>query len=823
MECKTPQRRGRRGFRRGAQRICSATFARTSASSALNKELGLRLCRAVCLLVWVALFTVCHATAMAAGAPVRGGGVSAEYRSLVEADWAAQEKRLGRAPEQPAAIRAALLRAGQLLADLRTLPGAPDLKHDAEVLAQLGGEVAAVAARDEPARLALYRRVRWAARDLTLKNPLVAGKPLVFMKRQRFICQMLHEYLGYFYDYGDVAGGGVFVLEEPGRSLKTRDLIAGRLPLGNYATLGLSYDGRTVYFAFAERAPKKPDFYSADRRSFHLYALSADGRKLRQLTGGIEDDFDPCPLPDGGLAFMSSRRGGFGRCHNPWEPLPTYTLHRVNADGSGIRTLSWHETNEWHPFVLNDGRLAYTRWDYVDRSAANFHGIWITNPDGSNPVSLFGNYTMRINACYQPRAIPGSSRVLFVAGAHHADVGGSLVIVDPNRVKLDPKTGEDDFSSLEVLTPEVCFAEANGWPKSWFHSPWPLSENYFLVAFSHDPLPGMSSGEKRDTRTGLYYFDRWGNLELLYAEAGASAMYPIPLAPRALPPVVPSLCDPALGDEGEFVVGDVRRSLLPWPADRRAKELRIFQVLPKTEGHIANQPRLGYANAEGARMLLGTVPVEADGSAYFRAPARKPLYFQVVDGQGRAIQGMRSVTYLQPGERRSCIGCHEGPNQTPSSAVPLAARRPPSRLQPGPDGTLPMSFPRLVQPVLDRHCVRCHNGTEASGQSKPALTGEPTKVFTRAYDSLKPFVRWYEWGGASISQIATFPGHLGADESRLTRILDDKNHAPLKLPDADRRRLCLWLDANAPFYGAYAKDALLAQRAGEAVPVPRAQ
>lgn len=749
--------------------------------------------------------------------------LTGDYRALVEADWAAQEKRLGRVPEQPAALGAALDRAGRLLIDLHTLPGTPDLKHEADTLNQLRAEFTVADSLDGAGRLALYHRVRWATRDLALKNPLFAGQPLVFQKRQRFICQMLHEYLGYFHDYGDVAGGGVFVLEEPGRSLKTRDLIAGRLPRGNYATLALSYDGRTVYFGFAERAASKPNFYSNDRHSFHLHAVNADGQRLRQLTDGLEDDFDPCPLPDGGIAFMSSRRGAFCRCNNPWEPIPTYTLHRMNADGSGIRTLSWHETNEWHPFVLNDGRIAYIRWDYVDRSAANFHGIWITNPDGSNPVSLFGNYTMRINACYQPRAIPGSSRVLFVAGAHHADVGGSLVIVDPNRVKLDPKTGEDDFSSLEMLTPEICFAEANGWPKSWFHSPWPLSENYFLTSFSHDPLPGMSSGEKRDTRTGLYYFDRWGNLELLYAEAGASAMYPIPLASRPKPPVILAQRDEALGDEGEFVVSDVRRSLFPSPADRRAKELRVFQVLPKVENHIANQPRLGYANAESARMLLGTVPVEEDGSAYFRAPARKPLYFQVVDERGRAIQSMRSVTYLQPGERRSCIGCHEGPNQSPSPNLSLAARREPSRLRPGPDGTLPMSFPRLIQPVLDGQCVRCHDGTAGAGKSKLTLTGEPTKTFTRAYDNLKSFVRWYEWGGASISQIATFPGHVGADESPLTRILDDATHAPLGLPDEDRRRLYLWLDSNAPFYGTFEKEALLAQRAGKIIPVPQGQ
>ncbi|MEA3227355.1 MAG: hypothetical protein U9Q07_15500, partial [Planctomycetota bacterium] len=132
-----------------------------------------------------------------------------------------------------------------------------------------------------------------------------------------------------------------------------------------------------------------------------------------------------------------------------------------------------------------------------------------------------------------------------------------------------------------------------------------------------------------------------------------------PLQERPLPQIVPSTLDKNLGDEGEFVLADVRRSLFPLPASRQIRQLRVFQVLPKTSTHIANKPRLGYANAESARMLLGTVPVEADGSAYFRAPAQKPIYFQAVDETGRAVQSMRSVTYLQPGERRSCTGCHE--------------------------------------------------------------------------------------------------------------------------------------------------------------------
>jgi mono/diheme cytochrome c family protein len=489
----------------------------------------------------------------------------------------------------------------------------------------------------------------------------------------------------------------------------------------------------------------------------------------------------------------------------------------MQPDGSRVETLSVHETNEWNPSVLADGRIVYSRWDYVDRSAAHYHGLWVSNPDGTNPGLLFGNYTQQVSACFQPRAIPSSRKIVFVAGAHHAVVGGSLVLFDPSRAQLDPRTGEDQFESLERLTPEVCFPEApNCWPKSFYHSPWPLSEKYFLTAFSLEPLPGWGSRVKTDSRTGIYYLDRFGNLELLYRDPEISAMHPMLLAPRPAPPVIPDGREGAADAEGEFVLADVRWSLLGLPADRPIRTLRVFQVLPKETTHVANRPRIGYANAESARMLLGSVPVAADGSAYFRAPARKPLYFQAVDGAGRAVQGMRSVTYLQPGERRACVGCHERPGTAPPPRPLLATGRPPSIIRPGPDGTRPLSFPRLVQPVLDRHCVRCHGGRAEA--KPPLLTSAPAGVFSRAYESLRPFVRWYEWGGQSIAQIVTRPGHQGADESRLLQILADRTHAPeLKLAAEDEERLRIWLDANAPFYGTYRDDQRQAQLAGETV------
>jgi len=777
---------------------------------------------------------------------------AAAMRAAVETDWARQEHRLGRTPQSPEAIRAAVERASRLLNDLHTAENMPDLSAEQALLQVLGRQAANVSALDDPARLRLYNNIRALTRKLALSNPVVTSRPLIFMQRRRAVGYMLYEYLGWYYAYGydptngaknpqfstPPTGGGVYLLAEPGRSMQTKELTAGLLPPGHFVTLSLSFDARTIYFAFADptgvdpytlpgfaRAPARPD---TRYNTFHIYAMNADGSNLRQLTDGPDDDFDPCPLPDGGIAFQSTRRGSKLRCGGG-SPELVNTLHRMDADGRNIWTLSFHETNEWHPGVLNDGRIVFTRWDYVDRDAARFHGLWTCNPDGTSPAILFGNYTNRPWACYQARAIPNSNRVVFVAGGHHANVGGTLVILDPSKAALDPTNGQDRFDALEQLTPEVCFAEAEGWPKSYFYSPWPLSENYFLVSFSYDPLPGGYTGRYQDTDCGLYYLDRFGNLELLYRAEGVSAVYPMPLAPRPKPPIRPQTSDPRLqtsdlrlqdsqaSHEGEFLLADVTRSLLPLPANRRITHLRILQLLPKSRTDNADNPRISHIGQANARMLLGTVPVEPDGSAYFVAPANKPLYFQAVDDTGRAVQGMRTVVYLQPGERRSCVGCHEPPALTPATRRPAAARREPSVIEPGPDGTLPFCYPRLIQPILNAHCIRCHDGSTGTDKSPLVLTGEPNDRFTRSYNNLAPYL-------LAPGDTITRPGKLGADISPLTGILAAEAHrAYVELPDEQRRILYLWLDSNVPFFGTYEEHDLPAQLQGLAVAPPPLQ
>jgi len=253
------------------------------------------------------------------------------------------------------------------------------------------------------------------------------------------------------------------------------------------------------------------------------------------------------------------------------------------------------------------------------------------------------------------------------------------------------------------------------------------------------------------------------------------------------------------------------------------KRLRIVQVLPKTTPH-ANDPTVGLAHASPGKQVLGTVPVESDGSAYFRAPARVALAFQALDELGQAVQVMRSVAYLQPGETTGCIGCHEQRHRAPAPhRVPLAAKRAPSSIEPAPEGSRPLSYPRLVQPVLDEHCVRCHNPAKPDGGV--VLTGEPQGRYTVSYHAMASRVSYSAWGGKPgdfrtvNSEPVSQPGFFGARSSKLMALLR-QGHEKVSLPPEALDRLATWMDANALFYGTFDPTDQARQLKGERITGP---
>jgi hypothetical protein len=707
---------------------------------------------------------------------------------------------------------------------------------------------------DPTARRALFDQVCHVRRKIAFSNPLLRFESLLFLKRHRSIYDHCCDQ---FYGMTQRPGGGLFVLSDPfGPRPVVRDLLEqaavenGRLKgqslsggpkrdwrlsfdgLGNldgesteggsFLSPDLSYDGQSIVFAYVECQGDRRHVHHTDPsrghwaegRAYHVFRVNVDGTGLRQLTDGTWNDFDPCFMPSGRIAFISERRGGYLRCG---RVCPTFTVYDMAADGSDIRCLSFHETNEWNPSVNHDGLLLWTRWDYVDRHGCTAHHPWVMTPDGRDPRAVHGNFSLRYERPdmeLDVRAIPGSHRLVGIAAPHHGQAFGSLVVIDPTQ--LD----DDAMSPLKRLTPEIAFPESQGGTES-YGSPWPLSENYYLCAF--EP-PNGAHGVY-----GLYLVDSFGNRELIYRDPDIACHNPVPVQARPRPPIVPEMSvrvppgEPAMGT---ISIVNVYESQRAWPKDTKIKALRVYQALPMSvpSGDPPHETGIRVPQAQDsvniARAVIGTVPVESDGSAHFTVPARRELFFQALDEKGLAVTSMRSATQLQPGEHLTCQGCHEPRHRSPAMALqtPLALLRPPSTPKADVDGTNPFSYPRLVQPVLEKNCVGCH---EKSPDKAPRLDATPLPYgrghYFASYLSLTPKFGFFDYGGRDFGDARwyrTTPGEFGARASKLYSMLQEGHH-DVKLSAEDWQRLSVWLDSCSLFYGVYEKEGGQAQLRGE--------
>ncbi|MBM3879826.1 MAG: hypothetical protein FJ387_08920 [Verrucomicrobia bacterium] len=779
----------------------------------------------------------------------------AELARQIQASQQWDQARLARETRRPEAlilevdrtpVDVVWRRTSALLADLRVLDGAPDLSGEEAALAELRAEVEALrsqVAASEVDQRALFRKLTALRRAISFKNPLLDFDAIVFLKHNKQVRghrHMVDQYLG----FNAQKAGGAFVLEEPfGPAPRVRSVlghakvVSGRLEgrvlenQGAFISLDLDYDGQTILFAFSEAEHEIPPgasfaeqywrpeeifndrvaahHYFRPESTYHIFRAQVDGTGLRQLTDGCWNDFDPCFLPNGRIAFISERAGGQVRCG--MRPLPSGTLHAMMPDGSDMIQLSWHDTQEWHPSVDNHGLIAYTRWDYVDRDSDVAHHLWLCTPDGRDPRSPHGNYPdqreLRPWMEMSIRAIPGSHKYVAVAAPHHGEAYGSLVLIDVRQPE------DRGTAQLERVTPEVPFPESESAPgvphakgkhdplSEVYGTPWPLSEDYFLAVYD----PGQRN-------YGIYLIDTFGNRELLYRDPAIACLDPIPLRPRARPVVLPTATLQAQADrepeadlsEGTVAVMNVYASHPPLPPGTTIKELRVINLFPK-DNPFQDAPNIGAASQSLARGVLGVAPVEADGSAYFRMPAGAPVYFQLLDEQGLAVQTMRSDTYVHPGEHLSCVGCHanrHGTPKMPGQAPPMALRRPPSALRPEAPGAYPLTFPRLVQPVLDTQCVECHDNEPEA----PSLRGDRLAKFgwSEAFHTLRPLA-WGKSGGNGIAlkeRQYSIPGQEGARVSKLYQLLA-AGHYDVRLTPEQRRRITLWLDCNSNFYGAY--------------------
>jgi len=557
-----------------------------------------------------------------------------------------------------------------------------------------------------------------------------------------------------------------------------------------------------------------------------------DGSGIRQVTGTAADpwektrrdgaytviieDFDPHYLPDGGFVFTSTRSQDIARCH-AGRNAPAFLIHRGELDGTRIRALSWGEANELDPAVLNDGRIIYNRWEYVNRHDCLFHKLWTTRPDGTGAANFYGNLTPVPQSISEARAIPGSGKVMATASGHHSFTAGSIIL-------LDPLKGVDGPEPVYRLTPEAKYPESEGFDTTTYASPYPLTERLFFAAWSPDPhvhqghSPGSEAGaEKRGQRWDAYavylVFHHEGKAyrELVYKpKEMVSAFTPIPLRPRPVPPVLPSaLAAGADAGTGAFYVQNVYESLHPLESNS-VRYVRINALFNQPTPRV---PHRGWVMDEVAKGVLGTVPLNPDGSVAFTIPSRTPVQLQLLDADKMCVMNMRSFVYLQDGERVSCMGCHEDRRKSPPPVNYAAVRAQVPTPVPGPDAKRGFNYVATVQPVWDRYCIRCHglDKTEGGVNLTGAYLERETERYPNgklrmglSYDWLVRNPKYYKMMDRNCETSASAPKDYLSHASGLPAWL--RKHGREKgseLDPASWERVITWLDVNAQLYGNY--------------------
>ena len=623
---------------------------------------------------------------------------------------------------------------------------------------------------------------------------MLAGKQILYVERHQYASD--HHNTATIFQYGEInqnsfsQGGAIKIYDVD--SGKTRTLI--NTDTGNLRDPEISFDGKRVIFSM--RMNKEDDY--------HIYEIGIDGSNLKQLTSakGVSD-IDPLYLPDGGIVFTSTRQPKYCMCNRHIMG----NLFRMESDGANITQIGVSTLFEGHSTMLNDGRILYDRWEYVDRNFGDAQGLWTVNPDGTKHSIYYGNNTASPGAVIDGRQIPGTDLVLCIFSSCHDRPWGSLAIIDRKKgvdgkepvVKIYPEAARDFVANGDLDTFK--------WVQSFrYEDPFPMNKEWFLVSrtlYKYPEWNNQACGYKQ----GIFLVGLDGSEELLI-EGERSVFDPHIVESSAKPVSLPMMRN-FTSDKGQFYVVNVYEGTHMQGIEKGvAKWLRVIESPEKrswTHGGWSGQgeqaPALNWHSFEN-KQILGEVPIEEDGSVNFMVPAGKHVYFQLLDKDKKMIQSMRSGVSLMPGEVNGCVGCHEDRISIlmPTPKRPIALTKKPVELEKF-MGMEPFkfSFMEHVQPIMDRRCVKCHDFDKKDRQ-KLVLAKDMNQFFNAAYINLyvNKVVGLIGGGPADIQQ----PYSWGSHNSRLSQIIEGDHHG-VKLTQKEKEWLYAWMDLNGVYYPVY--------------------
>ncbi len=552
--------------------------------------------------------------------------------------------------------------------------------------------------------------------------------------------------------------------------------------------LDVSFDGGKVLFSTLD-----------DKMFFRMDELDAKSGKVKTITPSMHPDidyYDGIYLPDGRIMFCSTACWVGVPCVAGTDSVANLYVMDPEAGSEkdvddSIRQLTFEQDADWMPVLMENGRVMYTRWEYVDNSHYFSRILMHMNPDGTAQSSLYGSTSYWPNSLFYARQIPGDPNkfVGIVSGHHGINRSGELHLFDiskgtkeeAGRVHQFPKFGREYVAETKDELVRGKFPQ--------IVHPFPLSENFIVASMRHPEL--------NDDKFGIYLIDRFDNMVPLQQFKDDLAFEAMPLMERQKPVEIADKTNPDL-DYGYVFLNDIYQGegLKDVPRGT-VKALRVLEY-HYAYRDMGSHDIIGNEGSWDVKRIHGTVPVEPDGSAMFKVPASRPLALQPLDENGRALALMRTWFTVMPGEVQSCVGCHEGQGMSPTSKPAMASRSKPSEIKPFVAGVRGYSFVRDVQPVLDRYCAGCHDGSnEKLPNFKRGVKGY--KNFPKAYLDLAKFVRR---SGPECNQNMLIPLEFNSETSELVHILK-KGHKGVKLDDESMRILTTWIDLNVPCYGSW--------------------
>lgn len=528
---------------------------------------------------------------------------------------------------------------------------------------------------------------------------------------------------------------------------------------------------------------------------WNVFEVKLNNGDCKKLIDNPEPDlefYDGTYLPDGRIIANSNIGYQGVPCVNGSDPVGNMVLYTPQS--KNLRRLTFDQDANWNPVIMNNGRVMYTRWEYTDLTHYYTRIVMNMNPDGTEQKALYGSGSMFPNSTFDVQPLPGyaSAFVGIISGHHGVARSGRLILFDPAKARKGAAGMLQEIPHRNrPIVEEVKDRLVDGvWPQ--FIKPSPLNDTYFLVAAKLD----------KNDLWGIYLVDKFDNVTCLHKMEGEGYISPIAVRKTVTPPAIPDRVK--LDDkqatvfiqdiyEGEGLKGIPRGTV---------KSLRLHAYEYAYVQTQSDHNWHGIQSGWDIKRMLGTVPVEEDGSVIFKIPANTPVSIQPLDKDGVAVQWMRSWLTGQPGEIVSCVGCHEDQNQIVIPKRVIASQKAPHALTPPEGGPRSFTFDLEVQPILDRACIACHNG---EGKAFDLRGGKKdNRGYGTSYLNLHPYV--HRQGGEG-DMVVLYPYEYHPNTSELVRLLK-KGHYNVQLTDAEWRKIYNWIDYNAPDKGYFNANVL---------------